>query len=87
MKAGMDELRIIDDDVKEQMMSAFNGGLDANENQHKLAELNFEAWMRQLDAKVKIIVQVLCNFTYSSWAVGCKRCTYRIRLFHQVKNF
>lgn len=53
MKAGMDELRIIDDDVKEQMMSAFNGGLDANENQHKLAELNFEAWMRQLDAKVK----------------------------------
>ena len=55
MKAGMDELRIIDDDVKEQMMSAFNGGLDANENQHKLAELNFEAWMRQLDAKVKII--------------------------------
>ncbi|XP_073238823.1 alpha-adducin-like [Porites lutea] len=51
MKAGMDELRIIDDDVKEQMMSAFNGGLDANENQHKLAELNFEAWMRQLDAK------------------------------------
>lgn len=53
MKAGMDELRIIDDDVKEQMMSVFNGGLDANENQHKLAELNFEAWMRQLDAKVK----------------------------------
>ena len=58
MKAGMDELRIIDDDVKEQMMSAFNGGLDANENQHKLAELNFEAWMRQLDAKVNSLCTI-----------------------------
>ena len=52
MKSGMDEMLKIDEDAKEQMMNAFNGGLDANENQQKLAELHFEAWMRQLDSKV-----------------------------------
>ena len=52
MNAGIDELLTIDEDAKERMINALHGGLDANENQQKLAELHFEAWMRQLDSKV-----------------------------------
>lgn len=53
MNAGIDDLVKIDDEAKEQMINALHGDLDANENQQKLAELHFEAWMRQLDATVK----------------------------------
>lgn len=53
MRAGMDELLEIDDDGKESMMNSFYGGLDANENQQKMAELQFEAWMRMLDSRAK----------------------------------
>ena len=48
----MDELIKIDDEAKEQMDNAFYGGLDANENQQKMAEVHFEAWMRLLDSRV-----------------------------------
>ena len=48
----MDELVKIDDEAKEQMDNAFYGGLDANENQQKMAEVHFEAWMRLLDSRV-----------------------------------
>lgn len=58
MHAGLDELLKIDDDAKEQMVNTLHGGLDANENQQKLAEIHFEAWMRQLDAKVKLLTHV-----------------------------
>lgn len=51
MRVGMDELLEIDDDGKESMMNSFYGGLDANENQQKMAELQFEAWMRMLDSR------------------------------------
>ena len=53
MRVGMDELLEIDDDGKESMMNSFYGGLDANENQQKMAELQFEAWMRMLDSRVR----------------------------------
>ena len=53
MRAGMDGLFEIDDDAKESMMNSFYGGLDANENQQKMAELQFEAWMRMLDSRVR----------------------------------
>lgn len=36
------------------MIAAFHGGMDPNENQQNLAEMHFEAWMRQLDAKVQL---------------------------------
>ena len=52
MSAGVDELIKIDDEAKEQMDNAFYGGLDANENQQKMAEVHFEAWMRLLDSRV-----------------------------------
>ena len=52
MSAGIDELIKIDDDAKESMVNAFNGGVDANENQQKMAEVHFEAWMRMLDSRV-----------------------------------
>ena len=55
MNAGIDDLVKIDDEAKEQMINALHGDLDANENQQKLAELHFEAWMRQLDATVKLL--------------------------------
>ena len=48
----VDELIKIDDEAKEQMDNAFYGGLDANENQQKMAEVHFEAWMRLLDSRV-----------------------------------
>lgn len=48
---GTEELLKIDDETKEQMIATLHGGMDANENQQNLAEMNFEAWMRQLDAK------------------------------------
>lgn len=51
MNAGMEDLLKIDDDTKEQMITSLHGGLDANENQQKLAELQFEAWMRLLDSR------------------------------------
>lgn len=52
MSAGVDELIKIDDEAKEQMDNALYGGLDANENQQKMAEVHFEAWMRLLDSRV-----------------------------------
>jgi len=52
LSAGVDELIKIDDEAKEQMDNAFYGGLDANENQQKMAEVHFEAWMRLLDSRV-----------------------------------
>ena len=52
MNAGIDELIKIDDDAKEQMVKALYGSMDANENQQKVAELHFEAWMRMLDSRV-----------------------------------
>lgn len=51
LSAGVDELIKIDDEAKEQMDNAFYGGLDANENQQKMAEVHFEAWMRLLDSR------------------------------------
>ena len=63
MHAGLDELLKIDDDDKEQMINALHGGLDANENQQKLAEIHFEAWMRQLDARVRLF-QDSCFFSH-----------------------
>ena len=36
------------------MIATLYGGMDANDNQQNLAEMNFEAWMRQLDAKVQL---------------------------------
>ena len=51
---GTEELLKIDDETKEQMIATLHGGMDANENQQNLAEMNFEAWMRQLDAKVQL---------------------------------
>lgn len=51
----MDELVKIDDEAKEQMDNAFYGGLDANENQQKMAEVHFEAWMRLLDSRVIVL--------------------------------
>lgn len=48
---GMEELWKIDDETKAQMIASLHDGMDANENQQKLAEVHFEAWMRQLDAK------------------------------------
>lgn len=40
------------------MIATLHGGMDANENQQNLAEMNFEAWMRQLDAKVQLQILV-----------------------------
>ena len=55
---GMEELWKIDDETKAQMIASLHDGMDANENQQKLAEVHFEAWMRQLDAKVKLWIGV-----------------------------
>ena len=62
MNAGMEDLLKIDDDTKEQLISFFHGGLDANENQQKLAELQFEAWMRLLDSRVKLMTNLSSDY-------------------------
>lgn len=56
MSAGADELIKIDEEAKEQMDNALYGGLDANMNQQKMAEVHFEAWMRLLDSRVMFSV-------------------------------
>lgn len=62
MNAGMEDLLKIDDDTKEQMITSLHGGLDANENQQKLAELQFEAWMRLLDSRVKLMTYLSSKY-------------------------
>ena len=54
MSAGADELIKIDEEAKEHMDNALYGGLDANMNQQKMAEVQFEAWMRLLDSRVNV---------------------------------
>ena len=68
----MDELIKIDDEAKEQMDNAFYGGLDANENQQKMAEVHFEAWMRLLDSRV---IDVSCSFERRTWYLFGEICT------------
>ena len=60
----MDDLIKIDEEAKEQMDNAFYGGLDANENQQKMAEVHFEAWMRLLDSRVTDVSLKEC-FSFS----------------------
>lgn len=77
MRAGMDELLEIDDDGKESMMNSFYGGLDANENQQKMAELQFEAWMRMLDSRVRdvcVIGETNLNLPRQELCEVCPHC-------------
>ena len=91
MSAGVDELIKIDDEAKEQMDNALYGGMDANENQQKMAEVHFEAWMRLLDSRVTTVSNFIMNNVPKFHKLGSmKRFSlkpFRVLFCNQITNF
>ncbi|XP_048584534.1 alpha-adducin isoform X3 [Nematostella vectensis] len=51
VRAGINNLIKLDDEVREKIYKSVQEGDDVNQNKRKVADVHFEAWMRMLDAR------------------------------------